>query len=133
VEYELVKIVRHQTPHHQPNDNDFSHIVLSAVRFAPLAAYPVIETVIPGRIWNPTVHKYFPDSFRSSCKELLLCSLANYDQPIQKQPKTQVNVACMLPRALWMEVISYTHRDCKWDSFFVDATGVIFCLNIWLF
>jgi hypothetical protein len=124
VEYELVKIVRLQTPHDRPNDNDFSHSVLSAVRFAPLATYPVIETVIPGRIWNPAIHKYFPDSFRRSSKELLLCSLAKYDQPIQKQPKAQVNVSCMLPRALWMEVLSYSHRDCKWHNFFVD---VILC------
>lgn len=115
---ELVKIVRNQTPRDQPtSDSDFTHGVISGVRFAPLVSYPAMDTVIPARIWNPSIHKFFPETFKSSCKELLLCSHAQYDQPARmippKVPVEPVNVASMLPRALWMEVLSYAHRDCK--------------------
>lgn len=123
VEDELVKIVRSLSPPTSPStalgsSQEFSHQVLSGVRFAPLLAFPEIETVIPARIWNPSIHKYFPESFRNSCKEILLCSHAKSIQPVRpQQPKTLVNVASMLPRALWMEVLSFTHRDCKcWKS-----------------
>eukprot|EP00980_Cylindrotheca_fusiformis_P012388 scaffold3043_cov121-Cylindrotheca_fusiformis.AAC.4 len=111
VEDELVKVVRNQTPHDRPSDNDYSHHVVSGVRFAPFVSAPSIETVIPARIWSPSIHKYFPDSFRSSCKEVMLCSHAKYEQPIKEEPRQKVNAASMLPRALWMEILSFTHRD----------------------
>ncbi|CAJ1962717.1 unnamed protein product [Cylindrotheca closterium] len=110
VEDELLKVVRNHTSGHNI-DNEFSQYVISGVRFAPLIAYPSIETVIAARVWNPSIHNQFPDSFRSSCKELLLCSNADFEQPITPQPTRQLNVASMLPKAIWMEVMSYTHRD----------------------
>lgn len=111
---ELLKVVRNHTVGNI-NGNEFSHHVISGVRFAPLIAYPSIETVIPARIWNPTIHSLFPDSFRDSCKALLLCSIAEFGQPIIPQPTQQLNVASMLPKAIWMEIMSYTHRDCKFQ------------------
>jgi protein-L-isoaspartate(D-aspartate) O-methyltransferase len=113
VEDDLVKIRRSQNDRLSTitTDHDFSHQVLSGVRFAPLVSYPAIETIIPACVWSPTIHKYYPESFRTSCKELLLCSNAKYDQPLRQEPKKPVNVASMLPRALWMEILSYTHRD----------------------
>lgn len=110
VEDELIKVVRNHYSGGNTND-EFSQYVISGVRFAPLIAYPSIETVIPARIWNPCIHSQFPVSFRSSCKALLLCSNAEYEQPIKPQPGQQLNVAAMLPKHIWMEIMSYTHRD----------------------
>lgn len=113
VDDELVKVVRSQRP--VPNDADeFSVQVISAVRFAPLIARPAMKTVIPAPVWSPEEHMFYPDSFRVACKQVLLCSNAKRDQPTKPQPPPKnVNAASMLPRALWMEVLSYTHRDCK--------------------
>jgi hypothetical protein len=110
-----VKVVRISSPTDQREAQEFTQRVLAGVRFAPLVSYPTIKTVILARIWNPSLHQYYPDSFRNSCKTLLLCSHANYTQSLKprRPPKEQVNVASMLPRALWMEIMSYTHRDCK--------------------
>jgi hypothetical protein len=115
VEDELVKVVRISRPTDQCEAQEFTQRVLAGVRFAPLVSFPTIKTVILARIWSPSLHRYYPDSFRNSCKTLLLCSHANYDtQPVEPiPPKELVNVASMLPRALWMEIMSYTHRDCK--------------------
>lgn len=114
VEDELLKVVRNHASSHNSDDGFTQHII-SGVRFAPLITYPSIETVIPARIWSPSVHSQFPDSFRISCKELLLCCNAEFQQPIKPQPTQQPNVASMLPKAIWMEIMSYTHRDCRFE------------------
>lgn len=101
--------------------HDFTQQVLSGVRFAPLIHRPIAETVIPSRVWNPSIHHYYPDSFRKSCKELLMCSNACYVQPVKPQPTERLNVASMLPAGVWMEILSYTHRDCK---FFVTHVAL---------
>jgi len=71
----------------------------------------VIPTKIRSRVWEPSLHKYYPESFRKSCKEILLCSRAPELQPPPEVMKEQINAAAQLPRALWVEVLSYTHRD----------------------
>ena len=130
VEAELVKIVRvgHRTNRIDTSSSarmevddssklsptEFSQQVLSDVRFAPLLETPRISTVLPSKVWDPSVHHNYPDSFRDSCREILLCSHAPHVQgPPPVQPKQTVNAACLLPRVLWMEILSYTHRDCK--------------------
>jgi Protein-L-isoaspartate(D-aspartate) O-methyltransferase (PCMT) len=115
VDGDLMKVVRLQTP---MNDEEFRHENLSAVRFAPLLSHPQMETVIAARVWNPALHRYYPDGFRDSCKALLMCTHAAYQQPlaVELPPEPKVNVACMLPRALWFEVLSFTHRDCKFQT-----------------
>jgi protein-L-isoaspartate O-methyltransferase len=115
VEDELVKVVRIRIPANEAHreSREFVQQVLSGVRFSPLVSHPAIKTVIPALIWNPSIHQYYPDSFRMSSKALLLCSHSNYTQPVKPQPQEQTNVASMVPRALWMEILSYTHRDCK--------------------
>jgi len=85
--------------------------VISNVHFASLLVNPKIPTKIQSRIWEPALHKYYPESFRKSCKEILLCSHAPKIQPPPKVLKEQINAAAHLPRALWMEVLSFTHRD----------------------
>lgn len=113
VDGDLVKIVR--LPIHacydRVTEQEYSQEILSPVRFAPLIAHPQIETVIPARVWTPSSHQYYPDSFQSSCMTLLLCSQSNYVQKPKPTPMETVNAAALLPRALWLEIFSYTHRD----------------------
>lgn len=113
VEDELVKVVRTQSPPDLAvgGDCEFKHQVLSGVRFSPLISNPRLKTVIPARLWTPSLHKFYPDSFQQSSKALFLCSRANYNQHIEPPPRKKVNAASLLPRALWMEILSYTHRD----------------------
>jgi len=102
---------------------EFTQHVLSGVRFAPLLNPKTEKILIPSRVWNPSIHHNYPDSFRKSCKEILLCSNMNstqsLDQPSQfvvpqqqqESLHAKVNSAGMLPSVLWMEILSYTHRD----------------------
>lgn len=114
VDDELIKVVRIGSSRGGNDDTeDFTQQVVSGVRFAPLLHFPKIETVIPSTVWNPSIHNYYPDSFRASCKEILLCSNSNYVQPRQAILETKINLAAMLPRVLWLEIMSYTHRSCK--------------------
>jgi hypothetical protein len=93
---------------------EFSQTVLSGVRFATLLPHPKIGTTLPSTVWNPNIHHQYPDSFRSSCREILLCSNAAQKQkPMPVKENSSVNVAGLLPRVVWMEILSYTHRDCK--------------------
>jgi len=107
---ELVKVVRSQSENPEGSQR-FTTKVISGVRFAPLIANPSIQTIIPARVWNPSNHSLYPDSFRGACNELLLCSNAGRNQPVKVCPPKTINVASMLPRALWVEVLSFTHRD----------------------
>jgi hypothetical protein len=122
VEDELVKVIRigGENPPLQPTNQhggrtgapllseDFSYQVLSGVRFAALLSQPDIPTVLHSRVWCPSAHSCYPDSFRKACTELLLCARAPPVSPVQAPAE---NVACKLPRALWMEIFSYTRRD----------------------
>jgi len=98
----------------EQSNNEFTQQVLSGVRFAPLLLYPVLETVIPARGWAPDRHRYFPDTFQQATMELLMCSNAKCVQPPPqpKKPSDFLNVAAMLPRVMWIEILSFTHR--KW-------------------
>jgi len=107
---ELVKIVRSQSENPEGN-HQFDTRVVSGVRFAPLLANPSIQTIIPARIWDPSKHAMYPDSFRGACNELLLCSNTSRNQRVKICPKIKVNAASMLPRALWVEILSFTHRN----------------------
>ena len=137
VEDELVKIVRigsrsnpkPPTPSSMMETDDpnplpvpeFTPQIVSGVRFATLQARPSMDTVLPSKVWNPSVHYQYPDSFRQSCREILLCSHAPKEQrPIERTvPAININAAGLLPRVLWMEVLSFTHRDCKHTKFWL--------------
>lgn len=116
VDGDLLKVVRLETPicNAGTEPQEYTEEVLSPVRFAPLVSYPRMGTVIPARVWTPSLHQFYPDSFQKSCKTILLCSRSNYVQPIEPRPKENVNIAAMLPPALWLEILSYTRRDCKY-------------------
>lgn len=94
---------------------DFNERVVTGVRFASLVNSASSPTVIPSRIWGPSLHKHYPETFRNSCKEILLCSQASAYQPppaitIVKKENT-INLAAQLPKSIWIEILSYTHRD----------------------
>ena len=89
---------------------NYSMQVISAVRFAPLIDRPLIQTIIPTQVWDTSIHRHYPDSFRQSCREIMLCSSASIVQP-PPNPTIQTNVAAKLPKALWMEILSYTDRN----------------------
>lgn len=93
---------------------DFNEHVVTGVRFASLVSTSSSPTVIPSRIWGPQLHKHYPETFRNSCREILLCSQASTYQlppatPIVKE--CGINVASQLPKSIWIEILSYTHRD----------------------
>jgi protein-L-isoaspartate O-methyltransferase len=124
VDDELVKIVRvsqASSPRPQPPrsirghppalTNEFTMQVLSGVRFVQLSISPPLSVVIPSLVWDPSIHHRYPESFRKSCKAILLCSHAPMLQPPLPAPRPRINAASKLPRALWMEILSYTHRD----------------------
>jgi len=107
---ELVKIVRSQSEKEKGNQQ-FVTRVISGVRFAPLLSNPTIQTVIPAQIWDPSNHSMYPDTFRGACNSLLLCANSSKTQPVTVCPQTKVNAASMLPRAVWVEILSFTHRN----------------------
>jgi hypothetical protein len=93
---------------------EFDEHVLSPVRFTAMTKYPALKTIIPSRVWNPSIHRYYPENFRLATKEILMCSNARYEQPVKPQlskVQVQVNIAATLPRVLWVEILAYTHRD----------------------
>lgn len=106
VDDELVKIVRIGI------EDDFTQHVLSGVRFAPLVTTPDIDTVLPARLWSPNLHHFFPSSFQKASMQLFLCSNSDYNQPLPPPSEKRVNLAATLPRVIWIEILSFTHR--KW-------------------
>lgn len=111
---ELVKVIRkRQSTPGVGNSNDFSQNALSGVRFSALLTTPVMKTVLPSRVWSPSIHQAYPESFRKASKALMLCSYAPYVQPIPNKNRVehQVNLAATLPNVIWMEILSYTHHN----------------------
>mmetsp|Transcript_38520 Transcript_38520/g.84544 ORF Transcript_38520/g.84544 Transcript_38520/m.84544 type:complete len:333 (-) Transcript_38520:280-1278(-) len=93
----------------------FAVQVLSRVRFASLLRLPTFDTIIPAQAWSPEEHQYFPDAFQKASSEIMMCANSDYVQPLPPQPKPEerVNVSAVLPKSLWVEVLSFTHRRCK--------------------
>mmetsp|Transcript_19517 Transcript_19517/g.23261 ORF Transcript_19517/g.23261 Transcript_19517/m.23261 type:complete len:563 (-) Transcript_19517:433-2121(-) len=128
VDDELLKIVRigqkkdnatntESDNYESTNDNidelEFTTHVFSSVRFAPLVQHPKMKTIIPARIWNPSFHHLFPDSYQQSIMSLFLCSNSQYSQPLRPVVKADyTNLAATLPRDVWIHIISFTNR--KW-------------------
>lgn len=137
---ELLKIVRSQCEITEENQQ-FTTRVISGVRFAPLLADPSIPTVIPARVWDPSSHSLYPDTFRGACNQILLCSNASRDQSVKVIERNKVNAASMLPRALWVEILSFTHRNCTSEfsreshlvgTFHFSQTSILFSRFVWI-
>lgn len=116
---ELIKVVRiGGDPHSTDGGVRFAEIFLSGVRFAPLLTNPQIPTLLKSRVWEPSNHLYYPNTFRASAQTLLLCSNSNYVQPPpRKRLSARVNYASILPVAIWMEILSFTHRNCEYYAY----------------
>mmetsp|Transcript_26800 Transcript_26800/g.39653 ORF Transcript_26800/g.39653 Transcript_26800/m.39653 type:complete len:494 (+) Transcript_26800:103-1584(+) len=110
---ELQKIVRIKNTVGEASSDDLSTQVISGVRFASLVSSPSLKAVLPSRVWSPSIHKSYPPSFRRASMELILCSHSEYYQPLPREPmlESRINVAAILPRFVWMEILSYTHRN----------------------
>jgi len=96
-------------------NEEFTSQILSGVRFAPLVLSPSLNTIIPANVWNPSIPQCgYPLEFKSASMQLLMCSNSKLVQPPPRVPSEEerFNVAAMLPKSLWLEVLSYTHR--KW-------------------
>jgi len=127
VDDELVKVARVgviarrlEADHMDSGDEDLSDLneeftsqILSGVRFAPLVMSPVVNTIIPSRVWSPSLQRGYPCEFKLASKQLLMCSNSQLVQPIRLPSiEERINVSAMLPRTIWLEILSYTHR--KW-------------------
>ena len=95
--------------------SDFIQQVISNVRFAPLVTKPIIKTVIPARLWSLNTQQYFPETFKKAVNQIFLYSNSAIIQPHPplKKIEDRINVAATLPKVLWMEIFSFTHRKCK--------------------
>ncbi|KAL7534664.1 hypothetical protein ACHAXR_006022 [Thalassiosira sp. AJA248-18] len=95
-------------------DEEFTSQILSGVRFAPLAMSPVVNTIIPAKVWNPLIQCGYPTEFQRASMQLLMCSNSEIIQPLPPVPiqEGRFNAAAMLPKSIWLEILSYTHR--KW-------------------
>lgn len=96
-------------------NEEFTSQILSGVRFAPLVMSPVVNTVIPANVWNPSIQHGYPPEFKRASMQLLMCSNSQIIQPPPQVPSEEerFNVAAMLPKSLWLEILSYTHRKCE--------------------
>ncbi len=116
-------------------DKEFTSQILSGVRFAPLVSLPSLTTAIPSSVWNPSIQRSYPPEFQRASMELLMCSNSCIVQPPPREPRPDelFNAAAMLPRALWVEILSYTHRKCKRSSHFSVLKWCHFCLTFFSF
>ena len=131
VDDELVKVVRvgnislEVEDDHMATEDDNSSLaglneeflsqILSGVRFAPLVISPAVSTIIPANVWNPTIQRGYPSEFTRASMQLLMCSNSQLIQPLPRVPSQEerFNVAAMLPKSIWLEILSYTHRKCE--------------------
>lgn len=122
---EALEVTRSEEDAHSLSelDDEFTSQLLSGVRFAPLAVLPTIPTVIPSHVWNPSVRRFYPNEHRNASMALLMCSNSKVLQPLPREPTPdeRFNAAAMLPRSIWIEILSYTHRRCKFTTLKMDC------------
>lgn len=96
-------------------NEEFTSQILSGVRFAPLLQNPRTPTILPAHVWDPTMKELYPSEHQRASIEVLMCSNSTFVQPPPRAPVEQekINAAAMLPRGVWMEILSYTHRKCE--------------------
>lgn len=93
-------------------DTTFLFDFISSVRFASLKKSPSTSTVIPALIWDPFLYNFCPPSFQKSVTTLLMCSNSQTIQPLKQKESHPINVSSMLPREIWVYILSFTSR--KW-------------------
>ena len=112
VDDELLKIIRTPSSSLTDVDSCFTTQTISGVTFAPLLAQPQMSTTIPAAQWNMANHHLYPDSFKQATKTLLLCRNPKALQPLEKKPKHNMNLSALLPKEVWLNVLSFTTRRC---------------------
>ncbi len=128
VDDELVKVVRVGVIARRLEENDmeagdfedlsilneeFTSQILSGVRFAPLVMSSV-NTIIPSYVWSPSIQRGYPSEFKRASMHLLMCSNSQLVQPVTiPSIDERMNMSAMLPRTIWLEILSYTHRKCE--------------------
>ena len=96
------------------SNEEYTSQILSGVRFSPLQVTPTVTTVIPSTVWSPLMQQGFPSEFKLASRQLLLCSNSQLVQPLPvSRQEERFNVAAMLPKTIWLEILSYTHRKCE--------------------
>jgi len=103
-------------------NQDFESQVLTGVTFAPLVRSSTKDTVIPTNLWKPSSQRSFPSEFQRISMQLMMCSKSQLVQPLPPvpSPEERFNAAAMLPKAIWTEILSYSHRSCEtfWPEVF---------------
>lgn len=95
-------------------NEEFTSQILSGVRFAPLVTNPAVNTIIPSNKWNLSIQRGYPPEFKRASMQLLMCSNSQLVQPITLPSiDERMNVSALLPRSIWLEILSYTHRKCE--------------------
>jgi hypothetical protein len=108
-----------ENPSVYESNEEYTSQILSGVRFSPLQVRPAVTTVIPSNVWSPFTQQGFPSEFKLASRQLLLCSNSQLVQPLPvPRQEERFNVAAMLPKTIWLEILSYTHRKCE---FFIPS------------
>jgi len=95
---------------------EYTERTITRVHFAPLLKSPAKNIVIPATTWSPACHTLFPENFQKSVKTLLLCLRSSYVQPPRQEIQTGLlNESSLLPRDVWLHILSFTNRKCKSD------------------
>lgn len=95
-------------------NEEYTSQILSGVRFAPLQVRPAVTTVIPSNVWSPSMQRGYQSDFKRASRQLLLCSNSQLVQPLPVlRQEERLNSAAMLPKTIWLEILSYTHRKCE--------------------
>ena len=137
-----MKVVRASTNHRELESDDedrsvfdlneeFTTQILSGVRFAPLQVIPAVATVIPANVWSPTMQRGYPIEFKLASRQLLLCSNSQLVQAVIIRDE-RVNAAALLPKTIWIEILSYTHRKCKlfeYNAYAYQTTHILTTLH----
>jgi len=108
VDDNLTKVVRMNSL------SEFRTQTISGVHFAPLLKNPRKSVLIPAKKWSPSRHHLYPCTFQRSTKALLLCSSSPYVQPpLLEIPNERINISAILPKDVWVHILSFTNRKCK--------------------
>ena len=143
VEDELLKVVRTRTRGsslsssslRQESSDEINHgfttQIISGVTFAPLLSKPHMNTVIPATKWSVQNHHLYPESFQKATKTILLCRNSHVYQPTfqQQQPQQNINVSASLPKEVWMHILSFTTRMCKYELTTTQSFHDIYCIS----
>ena len=101
--------------------DEFTTQTISGVHFASLLSMPPKKTILPCAQWSTANHHLYPNSFQKAITTLLLCRNSKALQeppkpdPVVVLEKDCINVSAFLPKEVWLHILSYTTRKCKYS------------------